>query len=206
MSPQTQDRLLDHEYDGIREYDNPTPGWWHALFFASIVFAFFYLVYWHGNPDAMSVQQSWQRDQVAEFRKLFGTLGELQPDEPTLLKMMGDGKMMQVAEGIFQSNCAACHGRDGAGLDGAPCPNLTDQYWKNVKTLPDVYTVITKGAANGAMPSWEGRLQPNERVILAAYVASLREHPRSGKPPYGEEIPAWPKAAAGAAEQPAGSK
>ncbi|MFN7337509.1 MAG: cbb3-type cytochrome c oxidase N-terminal domain-containing protein, partial [bacterium] len=30
-------RILDHEYDGIREFDNPTPGWWHAIFFASVI-------------------------------------------------------------------------------------------------------------------------------------------------------------------------
>ena len=29
--PET-DRLFDHEYDGIREYDNPMPAWWVWLF------------------------------------------------------------------------------------------------------------------------------------------------------------------------------
>lgn len=31
-----KDRILEHNYDGIQEYDNPTPGWWHWLFWASI--------------------------------------------------------------------------------------------------------------------------------------------------------------------------
>ena len=31
-----QDRLLDHDYDGIREYDNPMPRWWVAIFWATI--------------------------------------------------------------------------------------------------------------------------------------------------------------------------
>lgn len=192
MSSVGRDRLMDHEYDGIREYDNPTPGWWHGIFAGSIVFAFFYVFYWHGNPDAPTIQQEWKVAQVAEFAKVFGALGELKPDEPTLLKMMGDQKMMEVAQGIFQSNCAACHGRDGAGIDGSACPNLTDDYWKNVKVLTDVFTVVTKGANNGAMPSWENRLSTNERIIVAAYVAGLRQHPLAGKAPYGEKIPAWP--------------
>ena len=33
--------LLDHEYDGIREYDNPTPGWWVMLFILTIIFSVF---------------------------------------------------------------------------------------------------------------------------------------------------------------------
>src|SRR5690349_17359551 len=118
MSPQTG-KLMDHEYDGIREYDNPTPGWWHAIFFGSIFFACFYAVYWHGNPDAADIHEAWQLRQVAEYRRVFGTVGELKPDQDTVLKMMGDPKMMEVARSLFLGNCAACHGKDAAGMSGS---------------------------------------------------------------------------------------
>ena len=186
-------QLLDHEYDGIRELDNPTPQWWWMLFFAPVFFSFFYVAYWHGNPDAASVEQTWEMDQVTEFRRVFGTVGELKPDDATVLKMMADPKMMEVAKGIFVSNCAQCHGRDAAGIGGSACPNLTDNTWKNVKVLGDVFNVITNGANNGAMPAWGNRLSQNERVILAAYVATLREHPVPGRAAEGVEVPPWPK-------------
>jgi cytochrome c oxidase cbb3-type subunit 3 len=65
--------------------------------------------------------------------------------------------------------------------------------WKNVKVLGDVFNVITNGANNGAMPAWGNRLSQNERVILAAYVATLREHPVPGRAAEGVEVPPWPK-------------
>ena len=45
-SPQAagRDQLSGHEYDGIQEYDNPTPGWWVAVFAATVVFSVFYFV------------------------------------------------------------------------------------------------------------------------------------------------------------------
>jgi cytochrome c oxidase cbb3-type subunit 3 len=187
---------MDHEYDGIQEFDNPTPGWWHAMFIGSVVFAVFYAMYWHGNPDAPTIHDRWRQSQVAEFRRVFGAIGELQPDEPTILKMMGDEKMMAVAKSTFIANCAACHGRDGAGISGSACPNLTDDSWKNVTKLADVLTVINKGANSGAMPAWENRLSQNERIIVAAYVASLRANPLPGRAAEGQAIPPWPQPAA----------
>ncbi len=188
-----QDQLLEHEYDGIREYDNPIPGWWHWLFVFTIVFSVVYFMYYHIGTISSTIHDDWQAQQVAEFQRIFGTLGELQPDQATILRMMKNPQMMAVAQGIFVGNCAACHGRDGGGITG---PNLTDDNYKNIRTIEDLYTVITKGAANGAMPAWEQRLLPNERIILASYVASLRgTTPANPRPVEGSRIDAWPEIA-----------
>lgn len=184
-------RVMDHEYDGIREYDNPTPGWWHLIFVGSVIFSAFYILIWDVSPLTPTVHDQWKAAQQAEFRKLFGALGELKPDEPTIQKMRADTRLMEVAQGIFESNCAACHARDGGGINGV---NLTDDYYKNVKVLTDILKVINEGAAAGAMPSWRNRLSDNERIITAAYVANLRgTTPKAPVPPAGEIIPPWPK-------------
>src|SRR3954470_6067357 len=38
------DRVLDHSYDGIQEYDNPMPRWWLLTFLATIIFSIVYLL------------------------------------------------------------------------------------------------------------------------------------------------------------------
>lgn len=182
--------LMEHEYDGIREFDNPTPGWWHVLFLASVVFSVCYTAWYHVSPLSESIWDKWRDAEVDEFARIFGEIGDLEGDAPTIARMMKDEQMMAVAQGIFQGNCAACHAKDGGGINGV---NLTDNHYKNVKGLADVFTVITKGAGNGAMPTWENMISKNERVILAAYVANLRgTTPAAARPPEGEEIPAWP--------------
>jgi cytochrome c oxidase cbb3-type subunit 3 len=183
-------QVLDHEYDGIHEFDNPTPGWWHLIWVGTIIFSVFYVMFWHFSPLAGTPQSALAAQQTREFQKLFGALGELKPDEPTILRMMGDSKMQEVAKGIFESNCAACHARDGGGINGV---NLTDNSYKNVKKLEDLYATITNGANNGAMPTWRNRLSENERIIVAAFVANLRgTTPKAPRGAEGDVIPAWP--------------
>ncbi len=42
-----EDKLLDHDYDGIQELDNDLPRWWVWLFYGAIIWAFFYMMYFH---------------------------------------------------------------------------------------------------------------------------------------------------------------
>jgi len=94
-----------------------------------------------------------------------------------------------VAKAVFIAKCAACHSADASGGTG---PNLTDNSYLHIKKLEDFTDVIANGAANGAMPAWEGRIHPNQIALLAGYVASLRGKDLPGKSPEGEVPPPWP--------------
>src|SRR3954451_15653618 len=43
----TRDKLLDHEADGIHEFDNALPRWWLYGFYFTIVIAIVYLLNYH---------------------------------------------------------------------------------------------------------------------------------------------------------------
>jgi cytochrome c oxidase cbb3-type subunit 3 len=190
MPAEPRDQLLDHEYDGIREYDNPTPGWWHGIFVITIIFAIFYFMFWHMSPEAWTIHDRLAKDELANIKRQFADLGTLSADEPTLRRMMDDSKWLQVGASTFKGNCVSCHGALGQGSVG---PNLTDDSWKNVKSLPDILRVVQEGAGSGAMPAWKARLHPNELVLVSAYVANLRGTNAAGKGPEGDLIPSWSK-------------
>lgn len=186
------DQLSDHEYDGIREYDNPTPGWWHMIFWASIFFSVFYVMIYHVGGAGRSIHDRYEQDVTAYYEKLFADVGDLEPDEQTILRVMYDPEFEQfqpVAKAVFTAKCAQCHGASGQGGTG---PNMTDDSYKNVKVLTDIAKVIREGAATGAMPTWEGRLHPNHIVLLAGYIASLRGQNLPGKAPEGDQAAPWP--------------
>ncbi len=190
-----EENLLDHEYDGIREYDNPTPGWWHGIFWASIAFSILYFVFFTFSPTAWSIYEQYDGAVAADLQKQFGEIGDLVADEETMLKYMKEEKWLLVGKTVFQANCISCHGSDGSGLIG---PNLTDDHYKNLKTLTEIATVLEEGAAAGAMPAWKNRLHPNEIVLTAAYVANMRgQNLPSTRGPEGDVIPPWPTAASG---------
>jgi cytochrome c oxidase cbb3-type subunit 3 len=202
--------LMEHSYDGIQEYDNPTPGWWHALWAGTIVFSVLYSMWFHLSPAAPSIWEKHAARQLEEIKKQYAEIGELKPDEPTILKMMQNEKWKSVGASVFKTNCVSCHGEKGQGQVG---PNLTDDHYKNVKHLADIASVIEKGAAAGAMPAWKGRLHPNDIVLVSAYVASLRGQNLTGpRGAEGDKIDPWPAAPAPdaapapAASPPAGTK
>ncbi|TWU55251.1 cbb3-type cytochrome c oxidase N-terminal domain-containing protein [Rubripirellula reticaptiva] len=183
--------IMDHAYDGIEEYDNPLPGWWKWLFVGCIAFSPFYWMFYHGGAAGRSVEDQYGIALAANTRLQFAEIGELSPDEATIVKYMHKDSWVKVGESVFKANCISCHGRDGEGKIG---PNLTDEMFKNVNKIEDIAKVINEGAGGGAMPKWSNRLHPNEVVLVSAYVASLRGKDLAGRIPEGKKIAEWPAA------------
>lgn len=190
MNAEPEPELTDHSYDGIQEYDNPLPGWWKTLFFLSVVFSFFYFLYFNSGVEGRSIHDDYNRQVSRMMDKRFAKIGELKPDNETIKKYMTDREWLRVGEVVYRSNCTGCHGANGQGITG---PNLTDDNWKNVRELKDIAGVISNGANNGAMPAWKHRLgHINKIVLTASYVASLRgTNPANAKPPEGSAIAPW---------------
>ncbi|MCC9657896.1 cbb3-type cytochrome c oxidase N-terminal domain-containing protein [Rhodopirellula halodulae] len=181
----------DHAYDGIEEFDNPLPGWWKWLFIATIFFSPFYYLYYHSGASGRSVEDTYGIALAENTRLQFAEIGDLKPTEPTLVAYMHKPNWVRVGQSVFKANCISCHGREGEGQVG---PNLTDEYFKNVKSIEDIAKVVNNGAGGGAMPKWSDRLHPNEVVLVSAYVASLRgQNIESSRGPEGGKIPPWPE-------------
>lgn len=202
----TKNELLDHNYDGIQEYDNPTPGWWHMIFLATIAFSIPYFVIYEMNPDVPTIQDRVALDEKASQAKVLAAIGDVKADAAGVLSLVGQQKTRVIGDAIYKANCLSCHGGKGEGLVG---PNMTDEYFKNIKTIGDFVPLIQNGAAGGAMPAWKNRLNEKEIIIMAAYMAGLRGQNLAGpRGAEGVQIAPWsaepaPAAAAAAPAAPA---
>lgn len=180
---------MDHEYDGIREYDNPMPGWWVWMFAFTIVFSVLYGIYYHSNVPGRDLLTDYEMAVGEDLKARFAEMGDLKTDQASILQYMQKSDYVSAGMSIYKGNCVSCHGPNAEGLVG---PNLTDEAWKNVKELPDVVRVVREGANNGAMPAWKTRMHPNEVVLVAAYVATLRGKNLPGpRPAEGAVISPW---------------
>jgi cytochrome c oxidase cbb3-type subunit 3 len=193
-----QDHLLDHNYDGIQEYDNPLPRWWLALFWATIIFTPLYILYFHFGGGMLAVER-YDQEMIAYYDKQAGKLQALgNMSESTLADLAADPSMMSGGKKIFQSKCSTCHGMFGEGGIG---PNLTDNYWLHGGQLMDIYKTVSEGVPTKGMLAWERQLRPAELMAVAAYVGTLLgSEPPNPKPPQGEEYVRRPPSEAGPAE------
>ena len=178
--------LLEHEYDGIREYDNPLPGWWVKIFWGSFFFSLAYLAYYYVSPHGESVAAAYEADmRLAREERAKQSLAEA-PSDAVLGKLMADSELMQDAKATFGLRCSPCHAAEGQGMIG---PNLTDRHWIHGDGSPmAIYDVVSHGVPSKGMPAWELQLQPIELRKLAAFVGTLHGKNLAGKPPEGREL------------------
>ena len=92
--------------------------------------------------------------------------------DPAVAKDMPAAKI-NAGKAVFAVNCVACHGDDAKGKADVGGPDLTDRFWIYGGDAESIYTTMW-GGRQGQMPSWEGRLSPLDRKILALYLFDLR--------------------------------
>jgi cytochrome c oxidase cbb3-type subunit 3 len=185
-------RLLDHAYDGIREYDNPLPGWWSSIFIGSIIFAGFYALYFHVTGWGATPEDRY-RSQLAGYdgkRDLRERAELANVSEDSLIQQVGDSKATARGKAVFAERCVSCHGPEGAGVIG---PNLTDEYQRHGSSRLDLYKTVRGGVPGSAMTAWGDQLPPGDILAVAAFVVTLRGTNVQGKAPEGVPVQPFKK-------------
>jgi cytochrome c oxidase cbb3-type subunit 3 len=180
-----------HEWDGIRELDNPLPRWWLWVFYATIAFS---IVYWVLMPAWPGISgytrgvlgHSDRANVAADLRDLQALRGEREAQllNASLEQIERDPDLqahaLAVGQSVFGDNCASCHGVGGAGARGYP--NLRDDVWLWGGSLEEIEHTIRVGVRaahpetrTSMMPAFgrDGMLNGRQVADLTEYVVSL---------------------------------
>ncbi len=173
-----------HEYDGIREYDNSPPAWFNWIFFVTIGFAFFYMIYYHVLKIG-DLQVAEYEKQVKEAAPILAKVQEraiFLADQPRLT----DEASLETGKTIFKTNCVTCHGQHAEGIAG---PNLTDDFWLHGGHYNEIFKTIFNGVEQKGMPVWKRTLKPDDIRAVASYVYTLHgTNPPNPKAPQGDKM------------------
>lgn len=143
-----------HEWDGIKELNNPMPRWWLWSFYATIVFAIGYSIAYPSIPllnTSSKGMLGWSsRGDVAS------ELASAKAAQSTFLdrvnaasvdEILKDPELTQFAmaggNAAYKVNCVQCHGSGASGSAGYP--NLNDDDWIWGGTVDDIFLTINHG-------------------------------------------------------------
>ncbi|MDQ0315094.1 cytochrome-c oxidase, cbb3-type subunit III [Amorphus orientalis] len=143
-----------HDWDGLKELNNPLPRWWLWVFYATIVYA---IVYWilmpawpllNGYTPGLLGNNQREQGEIA-YEEVVDQRSEIGKEIATadLSAIVQDASMLEFAtaqgEAAFGDNCAPCH---GSGATGGPgYPNLQDDAWLWGGSLEAIHTTLQHG-------------------------------------------------------------
>ncbi|HEX4113116.1 MAG TPA: c-type cytochrome [Stellaceae bacterium] len=127
--------------------------------------------------------------QQSAVTTLFPGGGAMPPLDPIAQKYDGNAQAINTGARLFDwYNCSGCHFHGAGGIG----PSLMDDQWIYGGRIDQIYDSIARGRPNG-MPSWQGKIPPNEIWQIAAYVRSLSAaEPTKGGAGEAEPVPAPP--------------
>lgn len=173
-----RDELLDHEADGIREFDNALPRWWLYSLYFTILFAGVYLLNYHVLATPLFGRAGMLSEYRAEIEAAEQALAARPrgPAEAVALVALDDDVSLAKGKAIFDGPdnvCSSCHRPDLGGMVG---PDLTDDLWLHGCTVQEVMRSTKTGyPLQGMTPFGTGQPLTDEQVLqVASYVLSKR--------------------------------
>lgn len=175
-----------HEWDGIKELNNPLPRWWLYVFYATIVWSIGYWVVYPSWPTfstyakgvlGYSSRAKLEKDiaaarkaQEAQRAKIAAAgIADIVKDQDLLVFATAGGKA------IFAENCQPCHGPGGAGRPGG-YPVLADDDWIWGGSPEDILTSIRVGVRSGHKDARASEMPRFGDALKAAEIATIADH------------------------------
>lgn len=174
-----------HEWDGLKEFNNPAPRWWLIVFILCCIWAIGYWVIYpawptfNGNTKG---SQGWTQykkllAEQAEITARRGefinrikvhSLDEIQSDPDLYAFAVAGGRTM------FKENCAACHGTGAQGGNGYP--NLNDDDWLWGGNLHEIYQTIRLGIRSGHEGARESMMPAFGEILGKAEISDVADY------------------------------
>jgi len=172
MTPK-RDELLNHDADGIREFDNALPRWWLYGFYFTIAFAVVYVLNYHVLARPLFGKATIAAEYEAEIAQASKSAKKPAAGAGGLV-LFTDQANLDKGKAIFESTtnlCFTCHRPDLGGMVG---PNLTDDYWRHGCTIAEIVKNVTTGfPEKGMLPFGSGAKLSDEKLLqVVSYVVS----------------------------------
>jgi cytochrome c oxidase cbb3-type subunit 3 len=195
MSEQERDDVpgvetTGHDWDGIKELNNPLPRWWLWTMYATIVWAVAYTIAYPAWPlisgaTAGVLGYSTRGEVAAEIERFelenLALRTALSTADLTTLSDNSELNHFAVAGGgaVFRSHCSQCHGAGAAGAKGYP--NLLDDDWLWGGSINEIAGTIRHGIRNdqdddahwSQMPAFGEILEAKEIGAVVNHVLAL---------------------------------
>lgn len=181
-----------HEWDGIKELNNPMPRWWLWTLFATIVWSVGYIILYPALPGLSSTTKGvWSWSSRADLRNDLSAVEQgrqAMNDKMASMDLnaiLADPEMRSfaVAAGgsMFKVYCSQCHGSGAQGAVGFP--NLNDDSWLWGGKPEQILQTISHGirdttdadTRNSMMPAFgkDQLLTPDQITQVANHVREL---------------------------------